>query len=239
MIKVTIYNEFFHEKVHDDVKKLYPNGIHMRLKEALEDEEIVVRTVTLDDPECGLTKEVMDDTDVLLWWGHVAHQNVPDEVAARVRDAVIGGMGAVFLHSAHHSKPFKLLMGTSGNLGWRETGDLARMWVIDPGHPIAQGIDRYLEIENEETYCEPFDIPTPDELVFTTWYSGGEIMRTGCCWKRGRGKVFYFQPGHETYPVYHNEDVIKVIRNAIVWAKPTARIDIGFCPNVKPANEGR
>lgn len=239
MIRVTIFNEFIHEKVDETVKKLYPDGIHNRLKEALQDDEIVVRTVTLDDPECGLTQEVLDETDVIMWWGHAGHHKVPDEVARRVRDAVLGGMGAIFLHSAHVSKPFTLLMGTSGSLGWRETGDLSRVWVIDPAHPIAQGIDRFLEIENEETYCEPFDIPTPDELVFTSWYSGGEIFRSGCCWKKGRGKVFYFQPGHETYPVYHNEDVLKVIKNAVKWAAPVMRITPGWCPCVKPANEGK
>lgn len=238
MIRVTIYNEFFHEKVDETVKKLYPKGIHNHLKKALEDDEIVIRTVTLDDIDT-LTKEVLDETDVLIWWGHVAHAKVPDEVAVLVRNAVLGGMGAIFLHSAHISKPFTMLMGTSGSLGWRETGDVSRVWVMDPCHPIAQGIDRFLEIENEETYCEPFDIPTPDELVFTSWYSGGEVFRSGCCWKKGRGKVFYFQPGHETYPVYHNEDVIKVIKNAVKWAVPVMRINAGWCPNVKPANEGK
>lgn len=239
MIRVTIFNEYLHEKFDETVKSLYPDGVHNRLKEALQDDEITVRTVTLDDPECGLTQDVLDDTDVIIWWGHMGHDKVPDEVACRVRDAVLGGMGAVFLHSAHVSKPFKLLMGTSGSLGWRETGDKSRVWVINPTHPIAQGIDRFLEIENEETYCEPFDIPTPDDLVFTSWYSGGEVFRSGCCWNRGRGKVFYFQPGHETYPVYHNEEVLKVIKNAVKWAVPVTRITAGWCPCVKPANEGK
>ena len=236
MIKVSIFNEFLHEKIDEAVRALYPDGIHGQLRKALESDEITVRTFTLDTVN-DLTKEVLDDTDVLLWWGHVGHHLVPDEVAARVRDAVQGGMGAIFLHSAHHSKPFKLLMGTSGNLAWRESGDKARVWNLSPAHPIAQGIGRYFLEDKEETYCEPFDIPTPDDLVFATWYEGGELMRTGCCWNRGRGKVFYFQPGHETYPVYYNEDVLRVIKNAVYWAKPVQRIDIGYCPCVSPAND--
>lgn len=236
MIKVTVFNEFIHEKQDEEVKKIYPDGIHMRLKRALEGTDVKVRTATLDDPECGLSEEVLEDTDVLLWWGHMGHDRVPDEVAARVRDAVLNGMGALFLHSAHHSKPFKLLMGTTGNLGWRESGDLQRVWTLAPSHPISAGVERYFEVENDETYCEPFDIPTPDDLVFVSWYTGGEVMRTGCCWNRGRGKVFYFQPGHETYPVYYNESVIRVIKNAVEWAKPAVRIKQGGCPMVEPAN---
>lgn len=234
MIKVTIYNEFLHEQSDEAIKALYPDGIHGQLKKVLECDEVSVRTVTLDTIDT-LTKELLDDTDVLLWWGHMGHGRVPDETAALVRDAVIGGMGVIFLHSAHESKPFKLLMGTPGALGWRESGDLARVWNVMPSHPIAQGIGRYFEEEQEETYCEPFEIPKPDELIFVTWYSGGEIMRTGCTWTRGRGKIFYFQPGHETYPVYYNESVIRVIQNAVRWAKPTQRVDVG-CAWVAPAN---
>ena len=237
MIKVTVFNEFLHEKQDEFIKNLYPSGIHGQLKAALECGDITVRTVTLDDIDTILTKETLDDTDVLIWWGHMGHHLVPDEIACRVRDAVLSGMGAIFLHSAHHSKPFKLLMGTTGNIGgWRESGDNARIWTVMPSHPIAKGIGRYIFEEQEETYCEPFDIPTPDDLVFATWYSGGELMRTGCCFNKGRGKVFYFQPGHETYPIYYNEDIIRVIKNAVYWAKPeNDRIDVGYCPWVAPA----
>lgn len=232
MIKVTIFNEFRHEKQKESIRAIYPDGIHGAIKAGIEDEEILVRTVTLDDPECGLTKEVLDDTDVLLWWGHMAHHEVPDEVAQRVRDAVHSGMGAIFLHSGHHSKPFRLLMGTPCNLTWREDGDYELVWVVNPAHPIAQGIGRFIHLEHVETYGEPFSIPEPDELVFIGSYEGGEVFRSGCCWQRGNGRVFYFQPGHETYPIYHQPEIIKVIKNAIHWAKPTYRAVIE-CPHVK------
>ena len=232
MIKVTIFNEFRHEKQKESIRAIYPDGIHGAIKAGIEDEEVVVRTVTLDDPECGLTQAVLDDTDVLLWWGHMAHHEVPDEVAQRVRDAVHSGMGAIFLHSGHHSKPFRLLMGTPCNLTWREDGDYELVWVVNPAHPIAQGIDRFIHLEHVETYGEPFSIPEPDELVFIGSYEGGEVFRSGCCWQRGNGRVFYFQPGHETYPIYHQPEIIKVIKNAIHWAKPTYRAVIE-CPHVK------
>lgn len=237
MIKVTVFNEFFHEKTEDAVKTIYPEGIHTALKDQLEkDGEIKVRTVTLDDDECGLTEEVLDDTDVLIWWGHLCHHLVPDEVAERVARAVRDGMGAIFLHSAHHSKPFRLLMGTSCNLTWREDGDSEFVWNIKPSHPITQGIGRYIYLEKEETYGEPFAIPEPDELVLIGSYSGGEVFRSGCCYRRENGKIFYFQPGHETCPTYYDPDVIKIIRNAVFWAKPIYRTRIE-CPNVKKPGE--
>ena len=232
MIKVSIFNEFRHEKQKESIRAIYPDGIHGAIKAGIEDEEVVVRTVTLDDPECGLTQAVLDDTDVLLWWGHMAHHEVPDEVAQRVRDAVHSGMGAIFLHSGHHSKPFRLLMGTPCNLTWREDGDRELVWVVNPAHPIAQGINRFIHLEHVETYGEPFSIPEPDELVFIGNYEGGEVFRSGCCWHRGNGRVFYFQPGHETFPIFYQPDIVKVIKNAIHWAKPTYRAVIE-CPHVK------
>lgn len=233
MIKVTIWNEFIHEKTKPLPARHYPNGIHNAIKEFLDaDGRFEVKTAALEDENCGITKELLDNTDVLLWWGHVAHDMVSDEAAELVHNAVLSGMGFIALHSAHHSKPFRRLMGTTCNLSWREDGDMERIWVIKPSHPIAQGIDRYFEIEHEETYAEPFDIPEPDELVFGGWYSGGEIFRSGCCFYRGNGKIFYFQPGHETVPVFKNENVQTVIKNAICWAAPTARFEIK-CSHIK------
>ena len=237
MVKVTIFNEFHHEKHDEDVKKIYPEGIHIALKNQLQDDDIVIRTVTLDDEECGLTDEVLNDTDVIIWWGHMRHCDVPDSVAQRVQRAVLDGMGAIFLHSGHHSKPFKLLMGTSCNLTWREDGDEELVWNIKPAHPITQGIGRYIHLEGEETYGEPFCIPEPDELVFIGTYTGGEVFRSGCCYRRENGKIFYFQPGHETFPTYYNAHVIKVIKNAIYWAKPVYRTRLE-CPEVKKPLEG-
>lgn len=233
MIKVTIYNEFVHEREEEPIKAVYPDGIHMALKEALESREISVRTLTLDDIKDGLSEEILADTDVFIWWGHLAHNLVPDEVALSVQQAVLKGMGMIFLHSAHHSKPFKLLMGTPCNLTWREDGDRELVWVCNPAHPIARGIGRFIKLEHEETYGEPFSIPEPDELVFIGSFEGGEVFRAGCCYRRGNGKVFYFQPGHESFPTFKNSDVIKVIKNAVDWAKPDYRVSELDCPNVK------
>lgn len=234
MLRVTVWNEFKHEKEMEEVKKIYPNGIHAVIADFLgKEEDIEVRCATLDMEECGLTQEVIDNTDVLLWWGHCAHEAVPDEIVNRVQEAVFKGMGMVFLHSAHHSKPFKRLMGTSCNLCWREDGDMERLWVVDPGHPITQGLGRYFEVEHEEMYGEPFGIPEPQKVVLLGWYEGGEAFRSGCCYVRGNGKIFYFQPGHETYPTYHNKDVQTVIKNAVRWAEPVNRVEKLECPNVK------
>lgn len=230
MIKVTVFNEFVHEKHDDNVKEIYPNGIHTAIADFLRSDDISVRTVTLDNPECGLTQDVLDDTDVLIWWGHIAHHMVPDEVARRVQESVLKGMGFIVLHSAHYSKPFKLLMDTTCNVNWREDGDFCRIWICDPSHPIAAGLDRYIEIPHEEMYAEPFGIPEPDQLLMIGWYDSGEVFRSGCIYRRGHGKIFYFQPGHETYPTYYIPDVQTVIRNAVKWAAPTYRTPDLPCP---------
>ena len=231
MISVTIFNEFHHEKFDKEVQEVYPNGIHQAIADFLATEEdFTVRTVTLDDEDCGLTKEVLASTDVLLWWGHLRHGDVPDHVANRVKEAVLKGMGFIPLHSAHHSKPFRLLMGTTCNLNWREEGDLERLWVVNPSHPIAQGIGSYFEVEHEEMYCEPFGIPEPDQLLMINWYDSGEVFRSGCIYQRGHGKIFYFQPGHETFPIYYDKNVQTVIRNAVKWAAPTYRTPDLPCP---------
>ena len=238
MIRVTVWNEYRHEQNDEEIRKVYPDGIHGQIAKFLsEEEDFEVRTATLDEPECGLTQEVIDNTDVLLWWGHTAHKEVPDEIAQRVQEAVLKGMGFIVLHSGHHSKPFKRLMGTSCNLCWREDGDLERVWVVDQGHPITQGLGKYFEIEHEEMYGEPFGIPEPQKVVLMGWYEGGEVFRSGCCYIRENGKIFYFQPGHESFPVYYNKDVQKVIKNAIRWAVPVNRIDSLVCPHVKKPGE--
>lgn len=236
MIKVTVWHEYAHEKIDENVRKIYPDGMHIAIKNFLKD-DFEVRTATLDDEECGLTKEVLDNTDVLIWWGHMAHGKVPDDVVDRVYDAVLSGMGLIVLHSGHHSKIFKKLMGTPCNLSWREDGDMERIWVVNPAHPIAKGLDSYFEIEHEEMYGEPFRIPEPDETVFIGWYEGGEVFRSGVTYHRGNGKIFYFQPGHESYPTYYNKNVQTVIKNAVNWAAPSYRNDdVLTGPNVKKIN---
>lgn len=239
MIRVTIYNEYVHEQLEDAVRAIYPEGIHKAIGKGIASDEISVRYATLETIEETLTEEILDDTDVLIWWGHMRHNEVPDEIAIRVQKSVLKGMGLVVLHSGHNSKPFKLLMGTECNVTWRESDDLVRLWAVNPAHPICEGVNRFIEIPHEETYTEPFGIPQPDELVFISWYSGGEVFRSGAYYRRGNGKIFYFQPGHESYPIYYNEDVLRVIRNAIDYVFPTRRYEklIG-CPKAPPLVNG-
>ena len=237
MINVTVWNEFRHEKSSEDVKKIYPDGIHNCIADFLKSENgISVTTATLDEPEHGLTDEVLNNTDVLIWWGHMHHGEVSDEIAEKVHNRVLRGMGFIALHSAHVAKPFKKLMGTSGFLKWRE-GDVERLWVVLPGHPIVEGIDEYIELENEEMYGEWFDIPTPDELVFISWFSGGDVFRSGCCWNRGAGKVFYFQPGHEANPTYYIPQIQRIITNSVKWAAPKRILDELNCPHMSVSLE--
>ncbi|MDG5759611.1 ThuA domain-containing protein [Natronococcus sp. A-GB1] len=221
MVAVTIWNEFRHEQEDENAAAVYPDGIHEALAGVLEDDH-EVRTATLDEPEHGLTEDVLESTDVLFWWGHIAHDEVDDEIVDRVQERVLEGMGLIVLHSGHFSKVFKRLMGTTCNLQWREDGGRERLWVVDPGHPIADGLEESIELPTTEMYGEPFDIPKPDRLVFTSWFEGGEVFRSGCCYRRGNGQIFYFRPGHETYPIYENEEIQRVLRNAVDWASPTA-----------------
>ncbi|MGA9289873.1 MAG: ThuA domain-containing protein [Anaerobacillus sp.] len=220
MLNVTVWNENRHEQSSEEVRSVYPNGIHGAIAEFLK-EDFEVRTATLDEPEHGLSEEVLNGTDVLLWWGHIAHEEVSDEIVNRVHQRVLDGMGLIVLHSGHFSKIFKKLMGTGCDLKWREADEKERMWIVDPTHPIAEGLGEKIELEREEMYGEHFDIPAPDELVFVSWFEGGEVFRSGCTYKRGQGKVFYFRPGHETYPTYYHEDIQRVLKNAVAWAKPT------------------
>jgi trehalose utilization protein len=223
MIKVTVWNEFIHENVNEHVRSIYPEGIHNEIAKFLsKNEDIQVRTATLREHNHGLDDEILDDTDVLIWWGHAAHHEVSDEIVAKVHECVLKGMGFIALHSAHYSKPFIKLMGTSCSLRWRDD-DRERLWCVNPGHPIARGVPEYFEIPNEEMYGEFFDIPTPDELVFLGWFRGGEVFRSGCVFNRGYGKVFYFQPGHETHPIYKDENIQRIITNAVYYLNPVKR----------------
>lgn len=220
-LKVTIWNEYRHEKSHEEVRKVYPNGLHAPIADHLRHSEgMTVRVATLDEPEHGLTNAVLADTDVLTWWGHMAHGEVSDEIVTRVQGRVLEGMGLIVLHSGHLSKIFRRLMGTSCELIWREARERERIWVVEPGHPIADGLGPYFEIPREEMYGERFDIPAPDTLVFLSWFQGGEVFRSGCCYQRGLGKIFYFRPGHETYPTYYQKAVLRVIANGVRWAAP-------------------
>lgn len=221
-MRITVWNEGRHEQHNERVKAVYPTGIHTVIAEGLREHGFdEVRTATLDEPDHGLTTDVLAATDVLLWWGHMAHGDVHDEIVERVYQRVMDGMGLIVLHSGHHAKIFKRLMGVNADLKWREAGEKERLWVVNPAHPIADGLPDYFDIQHEEMYGEPFGIPEPDSLVLVSWFQGGEIFRSGCCFYRGRGKVFYFRPGHETYPTYYHPYVKRVIANGVRWAAPT------------------
>jgi len=227
--RVTVWNEYRHEKENPAVAAVYLNGIHQTIADHLQSEGFSVQTATLDQPEHGLSNKVLNNTDVLIWWGHKAHDEVHDEIVHRVQQRVLAnGMGLTVLHSGHFSRIFRALMGTSCDLKWREAGEKERVWVVNPGHPIAAGLNDYFEIPQAEMYGEHFDIPQPDTLVFVSWFQGGEVFRSGCCFYRGRGKIFYFRPGHETYPIYHQTEVLQVITNAVKWAVPSNGPEVKF-----------
>ncbi len=233
IIRVTIWNEFRHEKENETVKKLYPEGMHKVIADFLTSAGgIKTRTATLDEPEHGLTEDVLKNTDVLIWWGHVAHNEVEDEIVSRVQQRILAGMGLIVLHSGHFAKIFKRMLGTNCSLNWREIAEKERLWNLEPGHPITEGIGNYIELPNTEMYGERFDIPTPDKLIFVSWFEGGEVFRSGCCWERGHGKIFYFRPGHETYPIFYNKEIQRVITNAVRWAKPEVNIATEKAPHI-------
>lgn len=234
-IRTVVWGENVHEQKSKVVQEIYPDGMHNCIAKALSaDSAISVTTATLQEPEHGLTEARLAETDVLIWWGHAAHGDVDDKIVERVCNAVWAGMGLIFLHSAHFSKPFKRLMGAPCNLSWREAGERERLWVTSRHHPITRGLPDSFELENEEMYGEPFGVPEPLETVFVSWFQGGEVFRSGLTYRRGAGNIFYFRPGHETYPTYHDANVQKVIANAVHWAyNPMARIaDPNVAPNV-------
>ncbi len=234
-IRTVVWGENVHERKNKVVAGIYPTGMHQCIADALNtDPGIRASTATLDQPSHGITAERLAETDVLLWWGHAAHGDVSDEVVDMVCNAVWAGMGMIFLHSAHFSKPFKRLMGAPCNLTWREAGERERLWLITRNHPIAHGLPDQFELENEEMYGEPFGVPEPLETVFISWFQGGEVFRSGLTYRRGAGNIFYFRPGHETYPTYHDANVQTVLRNAVNWAhNPAARLtNPNAAPNV-------
>ncbi len=239
-IRVTVWNEFRHEQNHQAVKDLYPEGIHGTIKSCLEKQlgqNVLVRTATLDEPEHGLTDEVLEQTDVMTWWGHCAHGEVSDAIVDKVQKRVLQGMGLLVLHSGHYSKIFKRLMGTTCSLRWREQGERELIWNVNPGHPITDGLtDEHFELTDTEMYGEMFDIPAPDEQIFISWFEGGEVFRSGCTWTRGKGRIFYFRPGHETFPIYYNENVQRVIANGVKWANQNSSAPYRLnAPNITPS----
>ncbi|HVS48477.1 MAG TPA: ThuA domain-containing protein [Candidatus Dormibacteraeota bacterium] len=221
-LRVTVWNEHIHERRDESVMRIYPDGIHEAIAAGLRrelGETVSIRSATLQQPEHGLTEGVLKDTDVLTWWGHAAHDSVSDDVVRRVRDRVLDGMGIAVLHSGHHSKIFRLLMGTTCDLKWRSDpgGERELIWTVYPAHPIVAGIPQPIVVPHQEMYGEFFDIPPPDELVFISSFAGGEVFRSGCCFYRGAGRIFYFGPGDQEFPVYHQPEIQRVIANGIKW----------------------
>jgi trehalose utilization protein len=238
-MRVTVWGENVHEREEDEVRALYPAGMHATIAEGVTaglGDRVRVRTATLQEPEHGLTQSVLEDTDVLTWWGHIAHHRVDEAVVDRVQAAVLGGMGLLALHSAHYAKVFQRLLGTSCGLRWRNDGERELVWTVNPAHPIAAGVPHPIVIDAHEMYGEHFDIPAPDELVFVSSFSGGEVFRSGCTFRRGSGRIVYFSPGDQDYPIYHHPDVRRVIANAVAWCAPTSPLP-GLAP-VERADTG-
>ncbi|MCT9871997.1 ThuA domain-containing protein [Paenarthrobacter aurescens] len=220
-LKIVVWNEAVHEARNEPatIGDMYPEGIHGAIAAGLRgfypDSEI--STATLADPEHGLSDEVLEQTDVLLWWGHIAHAEVADEVVERVQRHVLGGMGLVVLHSGHFAKIFTRLLGTTCSLKWRNEGERELVWTVKPSHPIAAGVESPIIIPQQEMYGELFDIPEPDDLIFISSFTGGEVFRSGVTFSRGKGRIFYFSPGDQEYPVYHQPQIQKVIANGVGW----------------------
>ncbi len=240
-IRITVWNEFRHERQHEQVRSIYPHGIHAAIADGLRSKLLDCADIvcaTLDEPEHGLDPDRLAKTDVLIWWGHMAHDEVEDAVVDRVQQRVLQGMGLIVLHSAHASKIFRRLMGTGCMLRWREAAERERLWIVDPSHPIVSGLaGDYFELPETEMYGEFFDIPAPDELILISWFQGGEVFRSGCTFRRGAGRIFYFRPGHETYPIYYNDHVQQVIAQASVWAAQPSANYIGDARHIVPPLE--
>lgn len=236
MVGVTVWGENVHERTEAHVQAIYPDGMHRAIAAGISEllgESVTVRTATLDEPGQGLDDDVLGRTDVLMWWGHIAHDEVDDALVERIHQRVLGGMGLVALHSAHYAKIFRRLLGTSCSLRWRNSGEQELVWTVDPSHPIATGVPHPIVIDAQEMYGEHFDIPAPDELVFVSSFAGGEVFRSGCCFRRGAGRIFYFSPGDQDYPVYHHSDVRRVLANAVEWVAPaqTETVDRSQSPH--------
>jgi len=219
-LRIVVWGENIHETTDAAVAALYPDGMHRAIADGMQAllPEAQVETATLQEPEHGLSEVRLAETDVLTWWGHRCHAEVSDAVVDRIERRVHAGMGLIVLHSGHYSKIFQRLMGTPCSLIWRVAGERERLWVCDPAHPITRGIDRFFDLPHEEMYGEPFAVPAPEEQVFVSWFEGGEVFRSGCCWRCGQGRVFYFRPGHEIYPTYFDANVRRVLANAVQWA---------------------
>lgn len=220
-LNILVWNEGVHELRNEPaaIAQMYPDGMHGAIAAGLAPfyPDATITTATLADLEHGLSEETLAATDVLLWWGHIAHDDVADDIVDRVQRHVLGGMGLIALHSAHFSKIFKRLLGTTCSLKWRNEGERELVWTVKPSHPIAAGVEHPIVIPEQEMYGELFDIPEPDDLIFISSFTGGEVFRSGVTFSRGKGRIFYFSPGDQEYPVYHQPQIQRVLANAVGW----------------------
>lgn len=242
ILRVTVWSEGLDPVNEPRAAAVYPDDINTVIGGFLgqnEDMEITLHNLT--EPENGLTRETVDHTDVLVWWGHMYHSRVSDAVSDRVTEAVLNGMGLLLLHSSMGAKPARALLGKSSNSGkYREIGEKEKIWIVDRSHPIVEGLSKeYIELNETEMYGEPYGMPEPDNIVFISWFEGGEVLRSGVSWHKGAGKIFYFAPGHEEYPIYYNPEIQKVITNSVRWLRPVCGPDLSLkgCLNqVDPLN---
>ncbi len=234
-LRVTVWDE---NKPH--IEEYYPAGIRGAVADAIKGDGVEVTIAHLDEPDQGISEDLLENTDVLVWWGHARHGEVDDELAAKIKQRVHhGGMGLVVLHSGHYSKPFRATLDCTGHLkgGWRESDDTEEITVCAPWHPIAEGVSNFT-LEAEEMYGGPFGTPPVEVLIFQSFFpKGGEVFPCGAVWTvgdgvdldftsgpgngvgqgKGIGRVFYFRPGHETYPTYFHSEVKTIIRNGVLW----------------------
>ncbi|MCI8623421.1 MAG: trehalose utilization protein ThuA [Provencibacterium sp.] len=222
-IRVTVWNEFYDDPRHPAIQELYPGGVQEYLASVLREEPDMAVTARhfYEDDACGLSDEVLDSTDVLLVYGHILRDNVPEDRVKKLIERVVKeGMGVIFLHSALWMNLFQRLVGPGAYCGYRELGERERVWVVNRNHPIAAGLPSSFVIPHTEVYSEPAGFPDPDELVFISWYQGGEAARSGMVWRRGAGRIFYFSPGHAWYNAMQIPEYHTVIKNAVRWAVP-------------------
>lgn len=200
-------------------KSVYPDGIHGAIAHFLAAQGFSTTLATFEEAGQGLPDRVLEAAGVLFWFGHKKHKRVEDATVDRVvRHVTERGMGFIPLHSSHASKPMQALMGTGCLFpSWNEDNGPERIEVRLPDHPIARGVSDFT-LPQTEMYGEPFDVPEPEAVVFHSTWETGETFRSGCCWTRGQGRIFYFRPGHETYPIFFNPIVQTILTNAVVWA---------------------
>ncbi len=269
-VRVLVWDERQKEQ-----KQVYANFLGNEIANHLRSRQgFTVQSVGLDDPQQGLPDEVLDQAQVLIWWGHVRHTEIKPEKGRQIVERVKAGkLALIALHSAHWSTPFIEAMyertridarrrypdaatkiefvpmagflaptydslltpayyalhagGVVKNVrvdlpncvfpSYRHDAKHSRVTMLHPEHPIAQGVPPVFEVSQTEMYDEPFHVPEPDAVIFQETFRDGGWFRGGMVWTLGKGKVFYFRPGHETYPVFKEEYPLRILENAARW----------------------